>query len=262
MTMRKLTHLDLFSGIGGFSLAASWAGFETVAFCETNPFASSILKKHWPDVPNYGDVKKFCRRVYDCEPETEEEYVECPRCKTEFGECACVGTDEFTGTHESIDLLTGGVPCQPASLIGQRRGPEDERWLWPDTVRIMREVGPRFGVFENPAAILTLDGGRAFNGIVSGLAAIGFDCWWDVLSVGQLGGGIEGKESSWLLPTPTARDWKDTPGMKREAWNRSREDQLPRRIFAIENAKTGDGMLNPEFSLWLMGFPAGWLKTD
>lgn len=73
---------------------------------------------------------------------------------------------------------------------------------------------------------------------------------------------ISAKESGYLLPTPTARDWKDTPGMKREAEGRDRTDQLPRRIYAIENSLPKSGMLNPAFSLWLQGYPAGWLGTN
>ncbi len=183
------THLDLFSGIGGFALAAKWAGFETVAFCEIDPYCREVTQAHWPGVEHYQDVTKLCRRIYDCEYEEETGEANCPRCNAEFGECECIGTDQFTDTHGYPDLITGGVPCQPASLIGKRGGTDDERWLWPDTIRIMRELQPRFGVFENPPAILTLEGGRAWNGILSGLVEIGYDLWWELLPAYAVGAG-------------------------------------------------------------------------
>lgn len=182
------THVDLFSGIGGFSLAAAWAGFRTIAFAEVCPDASRILEHWWPGVPNLGDVRKLCRRAYDCEPRDDGE-VWCPRCDADFGDCACVGTDQFTDTFGAVDLLTAGVPCQPASLLGERRGTADERWLWPDTLRIVRELRPRYCVFENPPALLTLEGGRAFNGIVGELAALGYVGFYDVLPAAAVGAG-------------------------------------------------------------------------
>lgn len=182
------THVDLFSGIGGFSLAAAWAGFRTIAFAEVCPDASRILEYWWPGVPNLGDVRKLCRRAYDCERRDDGE-VWCARCDADFGDCACVGTDQFTDTFGAVDLLTAGVPCQPASLLGERRGTADERWLWPDTLRIVRELRPRYCIFENPPALLTLEGGRAFNGIVGELAALGYVGFYDVLPAAAVGAG-------------------------------------------------------------------------
>ena len=89
-------HLDLFSGIGGFALAARWSGWQTVAFSETDSYANRILKKHWPEVPNLGDITR----------------------------CA-------HWPNIKCDLVTGGFPCQPYSLAGQRRGASDDRALWP-----------------------------------------------------------------------------------------------------------------------------------
>ncbi len=187
--MRELTHLDLFSGIGGFGLAAQRAGFKTIGFCEIEPYCRAVTTYHWPGVEHFSDIRKLCRRIYDCQYDEESGEAFCPRCETEFGECECVGTDQFTDTNGFPDVITGGVPCQPASLIGERRGTNDERWLWPEAIRIMRELRPRFGVFENPRAILTLESGRAWNGVVSGLVALGYDCWWDVLPAYAVGAG-------------------------------------------------------------------------
>lgn len=187
--MNELTHLDLFSGIGGFSFGLEAAGFRTIGFAELDPDASIVLDYYWPGVPKLGDVTRLCRRVYDCEVEDESGEAWCPRCDLEFGECACIGTDQFTDEVGFPDIITGGVPCQPASSLGQMRGTADERWLWPEAIRILRELRPRYAIFENPPSLLVLEGGRAWNGIVSGLVACGYDCWWDVFPAAAFGAG-------------------------------------------------------------------------
>lgn len=155
-----MNHVDLYTGIGGFSLAAEWAGFETVAHAETDTEASIVLKAFWPAVPNVGNIKH-------------------------------VRWDRLRRAHGAIDLLTGGVPCQPASLLGDRMGSADERWLWPETLAIVRILRPRACVFENPPAILSLESGRAFSGILGGLAAIGYDVLWGSVFAAALDAGHE-----------------------------------------------------------------------
>lgn len=191
--------LDLFSGIGGFALAAEWAGGRTMAFCEIADYPSRVLKARWPEIPNYGDVTKLCRRAYDCYPNPDDpDSVLCPRCQTDFGDCDCIGTDQFTDTHGFPDVITGGVPCQPTSLVGRQRGTADARWLWPDTLRIIGELRPRFCILENPRAILTLEGGAAFRGILGRFASLGYDVQWDVVSAAALGAGHR-RERLWIL---------------------------------------------------------------
>lgn len=148
------THVDLFAGIGGFSLAFEAEGFRTVACSEINPDKCLVHEQHFPGVPNLGDIKGITRNP--------------------------VGR---------VDVLTGGVPCQPASALGQMRGTADERWLWPEALRLVGLFRPKFGVFENPPSLLILEGGRAWNGIVSGLVARGYDCWWDVFPAAAFGAG-------------------------------------------------------------------------
>lgn len=111
--------LDLFSGIGGFSLAADWAGFETVGFCEINKFCSQILSKHWPEIPNHGDIKNI-------------------------------------HSHKYVDVVTGGFPCQPFSIAGKRKGKNDERHLWPEMLRIISESKPAWVVAENVPGIISI----------------------------------------------------------------------------------------------------------
>ena len=206
--------LDLFSGIGGFALATEWAGGRTMAFAEVAEYQSKVLAARWPEIPNLKDVTKICRRAYDCETSPDDdELVWCPRCQADFGECDCIGTDQFTDTHGWPDVVAGGVPCQPASLVGKRRGTDDERWMWPDTLRIIGELRPRFAILENPRAILTLDGGKAFTGILGSFAEIGYDVQWDVVSASALGAGHR-RERLWLLASDA-----DSPRLEGHAGN-------------------------------------------
>jgi len=130
------THLDLFSGIGGFALAAGWAGFETVGFCDNEPYCQAILKKHWPNVPIHGDIKTLDGTAY-----------------------------------RGITLLTGGFPCQPFSNAGKRRGKDDDRYLWPQMLRIIQEAKPTWVVGENVVGII----GLALDQVCSDLEAKGYE---------------------------------------------------------------------------------------
>ena len=124
--------LDLFSGIGGFSLGLERAGMETVAFCEIEDYPVSILNKHWPDIPVARDVRKLTYKngvlYYD-----EKEI--------------------YQGT---IDIICGGFPCQPFSVAGKQRGIEDDRHLWPEMLRIIKEVRPAWVIGENVAGFIRM----------------------------------------------------------------------------------------------------------
>ncbi len=115
-----MEHLDLFSGIGGFALAAQWAGFKTVAFCEIEEFPRKVLKKNFPGVPIHRDIRE-------------------------------VDGSEYAG----IELITGGYPCQPFSSIGKQKGKEDPRHLWPEMYRIIKQARPTWIVAENVARHVT-----------------------------------------------------------------------------------------------------------
>jgi len=117
-----LKMLDLFSGIGGFSLAADWTGgIETVAFCEIEPYCQKVLKKHWSDVPIYPDIKEL--------------------------------KGERLG---SVDIVCGGFPCQPFSVAGKRRAQDDDRHLWPEMFRIIQECKPAWVIGENVPGLIEL----------------------------------------------------------------------------------------------------------
>jgi DNA (cytosine-5)-methyltransferase 1 len=165
----KLKHLDLFSGIGGFALGLQWAeGFETVAFCEIDKFCQKVLKKNFPGVPIYEDIKTF----------TYPSSIRCDRGKYQgegiHGEellCGEVGAS----IKPQIDLITGGFPCQPFSCAGKRRGKEDDRFLWPEMLRIIREAQPSWVIAENVRGLLSIDNGLVFENCCLALEGEGYE---------------------------------------------------------------------------------------
>lgn len=191
----QLRVLDLFSGIGGFSLGLERAGMKTVAFCEIDPFCRRVLKKHWPEVPVYQDVTKLCRRVYDCEQENEDGDVICPRCTVEFGDCDCIGTDQFLDEVGAVDVVCGGFPCQDISLIGKRAGiGGSQSSLWFEQHRIIRELEPRFVVIENVSALL----GAGLAVVLQGLDEIGYDAQWHCITASAVGAPHK-RERCWIV---------------------------------------------------------------
>lgn len=136
-----MTHASLFSGIGGFDLAAEWAGWENMFHCEWNEFGQKVLKYYWPNAKSYGDITKT----------------------------------DFTIWRGRIDVLTGGFPCQPYSVAGKRLGKEDERHLWPEMLRAIREISPRWVVGENVRGIISWDGGLVFEEVQTDLEAEGYE---------------------------------------------------------------------------------------
>ena len=149
----EMNVLDLFSGIGGFSLGLERAGMHTVAFCEIDPYCRAVLKKHWPDVPIYDDVRTLTA-----------------------GSLAADGI--------AVDVICGGFPCQDISNAGKRSGIEGERsGLWSEYARIIGESRPRYVIVENVAALL----GRGLNRVLGDLAALGFDAEWHCIPASAVG---------------------------------------------------------------------------
>lgn len=139
-----MNKLSLFSGIGGIDLAAEWAGMNTVAFCEREPFPQKVLRKHWPNVPIYDDVCTLSREVLE--------------------------RDGIITNARAIDIISAGYPCQPFSNAGKRRGTEDDRHLWPEVKRLLEEIRPRWFLGENVAGHITL----GLDIVLSDLESIGY----------------------------------------------------------------------------------------
>ena len=165
----RLTHISLFSGIGGDTLAAQWAGFETVLFVENDKFCQKVLNKHWSDVPIIGDIKDVtketmenarCRNTRQCGKSHQEpdERNSKERPTSQVGRPSGKPyANELTAAHFSpITLITGGFPCQPVSVAGKQRGKEDDRWLWPEMFRVIKEVRPTWVVAENVGGLIRM----------------------------------------------------------------------------------------------------------
>jgi DNA (cytosine-5)-methyltransferase 1 len=135
-----MNHGSLFSGIGGFDLAAEWMGWKNLFNCEWEEFPRKVLKHHFPNAEQYGDIREF-------------------------------NASNYAGR---IDILSGGFPCQPYSVAGKRLGKEDERHLWPEMLRIIRECSPRWVVGENVRGLVNWSGGLVFEEVCADLEACGY----------------------------------------------------------------------------------------
>lgn len=136
-----VAHASLFSGIGGFDLAAEWAGWTNMFNCEIDPFCRRVLSYHFPNAVQYEDIK----------------------------------TTDFTVWRGRIDVLTGGFPCQPFSVAGKRKGTDDDRYLWPEMLRAIREISPRWVVGENVRGFVNWSEGMVLDTVFADLEAIGYE---------------------------------------------------------------------------------------
>jgi DNA (cytosine-5)-methyltransferase 1 len=212
------TEISLFSGYGGFSLGLRLAGLrvQTVCYVEIDRYCQSLIQArirdgYLDDAPIWDDIKTF-----DGSP--------------------------WCG---SVDLLTAGFPCQPHSVAGQRKGVDDERNLWPDTLRVVREVGPRYVLLENVPGILA----NGYGGTVVGeLSEAGYDCIWDCVSAAEAG-APHLRERWWCLATNTGGVQRDGGGREeRDLLHQEREpqgdkQQRDRREYRI--SPVGEIVSNP-----------------
>jgi DNA (cytosine-5)-methyltransferase 1 len=159
-----MKHGSLFSGIGGFDLAAEWMGWENVFHCEWNPFGQKVLKYYWPNAESFNDITKT----------------------------------DFTKYANKIDLLSGGFPCQPYSQAGKRKGKEDERHLWPHMLRAIKEIQPRWVVGENVFGLVNWSNGLVFHEVQADLETEGYEVFPYVLPAAGVG-SVHRRDRIWFV---------------------------------------------------------------
>ena len=257
-----MTHGSLFSGIGGVDLAAAWAGWENVFACEIDPFCQKVLKYHFPNSTLYENIR----------------------------------TTDFTIWRGRIDVLSGGFPCQPFSTAGKRKGTEDDRYLWPEMLRAIREISPRWVVGENVLGIVNWNGGMVFEQVCADMEAEGYEVQPYVLPACGVGAPhqrnrvwfvakntecircygelsenpVPGNSGSLaqeimseyvkkirLLPTPAAQNCKGANSI--EALTARGRLKTKADNLADQFAVSGrSSQLNPLFVAEMMGFPVNW----
>ena len=147
------THLDLFSGIGGFALAARWVGIETIQFVEIDKFCQKVLNKNFPGVPIHDDIKTFTYTETIKNDERNRRILDETTKGGKGSDSAIITGNQYA---DRPFILTGGSPCQPFSFAGKRKGKEDNRFLWPEMFRVIKEIKPRWVVAENVAGIVRM----------------------------------------------------------------------------------------------------------
>ena len=202
----NVTHLDLFSGIGGFAIAAQNCGYTTIGFCEKEPYAQQILKERFGAVleNTHSDGRN-------------ERRAECPR----LVRCAAFDStsppllhpDIFTldgSEYAGVDLLTGGFPCQPFSVAGKRLGKADDRAIWPEMLRVIQEARPTWIIGENVAGIVTME----LDNILSDLEGIGYAAWPIVIPACAVDARHR-RDRVWIIARRNVADTRHLRGRRR-----------------------------------------------
>ena len=183
--------LDLFSGIGGFSYGLDQVGFKTVAFCEMDQYCKLVLQKHWKGVKIYNDVKELKGQ-------------------------------EVIKEHGTIDLITGGFPCQPFSIAGARKGTDDNRHLWPEMFRIIKELKPRWVIGENVRGIVSIQDGMVFENVCTDLEGEGYEV--RAFNIPAAGVGAPHKRERIWIVANSRRTLRERSKFQRENANESKQE--------------------------------------
>ncbi len=171
--------LDLFAGIGGFTLGLERAGFETVAFCEIEPYTQKVLAKNWPEVPIYDDVRT-------------------------------ITADRLATDGIRVDVITGGFPCQDISVSGNQAGIQDgtRSGLWSECARLVGEIRPKYAIFENVTNLLNGHGGDWFKRVLWDISQVGYDAEWHCIPASELGAHHH-RDRVWIIAYPRCKFERD-----------------------------------------------------
>ena len=210
-TSGKLTHGSLFSGIGGFDLAAEWMGWENIFHCEWNEFGQRVLKYYWPKAISYEDITKT----------------------------------DFSIHRGKIDILTGGFPCQPYSSAGKRLGSEDDRHLWTKMLRAIREIKPRYIVGENVYGLTNWNGGLVFNEVQTDLENEGYKVQPCILPACAVNAPHR-RDRVWFVAYSNERTKRSprTSGETESDWSKNNDEQGSRGKQTEQHNKPSDVQRN------------------
>ena len=171
--------LDLFAGIGGFTIGLERAGFETAAFCEIDPYAQKVLRKNWPGVPIYDDVRT-------------------------------ITAERLASDGIGVDVITGGFPCQDISVSGNQAGIQDgtRSGLWSECARLLGDIRPKYAIFENVTNLLNGHGGDWFKRVLWDISALGYDAEWHCIPASELGAHHH-RDRIWIIAYPRGEYGRD-----------------------------------------------------
>jgi DNA (cytosine-5)-methyltransferase 1 len=207
-----MNHLDMCSGIGGWALAFRELGINTIGFCEIDKYPQQVLKKNFPNIPIFNDLKEL----------TYEQIK------------------ERTGTRD-IDIVTCSYPCQPFSVAGKQKGEEDSRHLWPDTFRIIQESKPTWFVGENVGGHIKL----GLDTVLEDLASIGYDTRTFVIPASSLGAWHQRKRI-WIIGHKAVSDTSSEGLQGHNSKSSINEPQLGQSTNHDDERRTSEGVCNPD----------------
>ena len=214
----NMTHMSLFSGIGAIDLASHWAGFTTIGQCEIDDYATKVLEKNFPNISRWRDIRDVTNKS--------------------FRERTGISTGELT-------LLSGGFPCQPHSVAGKRKASADERDLWDEFARVIREIRPKWVLGENVRGLLGSEFGRYFGRILRDMDEMGYNVGW--CSYGAVDvGAYHRRERIFIVANSIC-----------ERWNSVDKNEKVRRNIAVtknaDNSETKPGFNAEPYNIWLCG---------
>ena len=207
--MQKLKILDLFSGLGGFSLGLERTGrYKTVAFCEIDKYCTLLLQKHWKGVKIYNDVKKITKEGFEADG------------------------------IESPDIITGGFPCQPFSVAGKQKGTSDDRHLWPEMFSIIKAFKPRFVIGENVPGIVNIQDGVVFETVCTDLESQGYEVQpFNIPAAGV--GAPHRRERIWIVAHAKRFNERKSIRGSDETQSRIQEEHRQNDSTTRESSRTG-----------------------